>query len=221
MRRAQAQAIINALGDFSVGDFVIHLLSDPGLSGSPVRLSFIQQWPELQEWALSTDPLARATDNFITTTITQKLTAETAHLANKESGWHFSARNASAEKVHAFSIQGMADQLERQAPLLWGLLGELLQSDPALARRRSQYWEPQVQEPVQVTEEWDDEAEYWAEDAFTESLVEEEPTEGAQGGRPTKRQRRAAERIQSLYRIVSFSFLMSVLYRTDFENRDA
>ncbi|KAF9493446.1 hypothetical protein BDN71DRAFT_1394940 [Pleurotus eryngii] len=55
----------------------------------------------------------------------QKLATEITLLANKASGWHFSAVHASAEQFENFSMVDMACCLETKAPLVWDVIGHL------------------------------------------------------------------------------------------------
>ncbi|KAJ7750539.1 hypothetical protein B0H16DRAFT_1842618 [Mycena metata] len=50
-------------------------------------------------------------------------------LAEKDNGWHFSARNTSAAQLQNFRIEDMAKNMKSLAPELWDLLGLLLSAN--------------------------------------------------------------------------------------------
>jgi hypothetical protein len=94
--------------------------------------------------------------------MTKKYMDEVVGLVSKKNGWHFSAQHTSAELLQAFSLEDMAQRLMAQAPLLWDLLGNLLQADPLCERCRTREI---TQEEVAVTANTisdDDESGYWA-----------------------------------------------------------
>lgn len=199
-----AAAVLDALGGHSIMDFIIFVLSDHGLAENPAHSCFLQERPEFLNYAILLPLLSVPTNTFIVTLLTQRLTAEVTQVANKESRWHFSVQNTSAKQIDQFLIKHMADRLETQAPTLWVLLGELLQSDAALARRHVQFLNGGLQESQELVPEWDEDAEYWAVDVFAEPEVRGD-LEGVRhsGVQPTKCQRRAAKRTQSVQHIVS------------------
>ncbi|TCD59776.1 hypothetical protein EIP91_011478 [Steccherinum ochraceum] len=208
MNRESVASVLQALGTQSLTSFIIQLVCDPALASSPTRVLFLNEWSAFLAYAATLPALSVGTSSAFTTLYTKKLKSEVAELANKESGWHFSARNASEEQVDNFMVEDMAGRLEAKAPTLWILLGELLESDSALARRRAHHLAPSAQ-PPEPAAEWDEEAEFWANDMLLEP-VEREDVEGTSGPRPSKRQRRAAERTLSLLRIRRV-IIMSIL----------
>src|SRR5882762_3018526 len=68
----------------------------------------------------------------------QKYMNEVLCLVSKKNGWHFSAQHTSAEQLEAFSLKDMAWELMAQVPLLWDLLGTLLNADPCHEQHRTQ-----------------------------------------------------------------------------------
>ncbi|THH23062.1 hypothetical protein EUX98_g8114 [Antrodiella citrinella] len=202
MRRVDALAVLQALGQNSVGEFIIYLISDPALKDHSTLFSLVQQWPELLQYALDSPTLYNSTRTFVSDAFTATLTLEVAQLASRNSGWHFSARNASAEQINAFSIEDMANKMETEAPTVWTLFGQLLASDPVLADRRKQYLDVGLPLATHVqgepTEERDEEAEYWTEEILGDPVEREEDGDGP---RRKKCRRRARERLTSLQRI--------------------
>ena len=62
--------------------------------------------------------------------------AETRELASKKGGLHFNAVTSIEDQIERFNIERIATHLDDHAPLLSGLLGGLLASDPAIVKRR-------------------------------------------------------------------------------------
>lgn len=93
---------LSILPTHNVDSVLGHLASDPLLSA------------DIHEWALK----------HVRTTCV----AELAQVADKKHGYHFNAVNLTAEKVASFSINNMADNLQRSAPTTWELMGALLDS---------------------------------------------------------------------------------------------
>ena len=60
-------------------------------------------------------------------------------MGGRDNKWHFSARNASAQRIEAFSITDMSRELKEQTPHLWEMLSSMLVSDPTRESRRAQY----------------------------------------------------------------------------------
>ena len=54
---------------------------------------------------------------------------ELRKLVQKENGWHFGARNATAQKIEDFRIDEMGRDMKGRAPRLWGLLDALMHAD--------------------------------------------------------------------------------------------
>jgi len=142
----------------------------------------------------------------------QKYANEALHLVSKKNGWHFSARRTSAEQLEAFSLEDMARELMAQAPLLWDLLGTLLNADPLRERHRTQVQVvptsnqhcKQADAPANVVSgngpEWDDEDEYWA--RIDDNIPLQNSPEANEIMDGSKRQRRAAQSRSALIQIV-------------------
>lgn len=217
MNRTTATAILIALQGCSLFDFVIFLLGDPSLSLSPTAVLFVNDWGSFLTYANTLGCLSQATTAFAVEVVTQQLQAEVKCVATKQAGWHFSACNARIEQVEAFSITDMATALEQQAPLMWCLLGSLLESDPSRGCRRARYHEASGRAPSRedlgsTESNWDEEDEYWERvgEDLTEGVLEE--LAGASGSKLSKRQRRAGERNCALDPIVSYIPVCPQLY---------
>lgn len=196
--RDVVRAVLTALGGHSLVSVLGTLLTDSYFAGCATRAEFLREWNSFLLFAHGCPLLSTDTVQFCSQVHTQALATEIANLANRESGWHFSAKNAKAEQVEAFSLTDMSSILETKAPLSWSLLSTLLQSDNSRLRRRLKalglHTTQGGSEGV-----WDDEDEYWE----SLGIVDEEIEEQGDEGRRTKRRRRAGDRYTALLRIVS------------------
>ena len=159
MREDTIRNILGALGGHSVVDFIQSLCTNPTYSDCPTFILFSAKIPELLDFIFGHPATKSEAGQSVLQHFMAALTSEVATLADKESGWHFSAGNACAKQIKAFSMEGMARKLEKQAPLLWVLLGRLLASDPLCERRRAQAMNGTAGVPT--TGVWDQEDEYW------------------------------------------------------------
>ena len=143
----------------------------------------------------------------------QKYANEALCLVSKKNGWHFSAQNTSAEQLEAFSLEAMAWELMAQVPLLWDLLGTLLNADLDHERHcmqvevsltSTQHCE-QGDPPADVIPgndpDQDDEDEYWAH--INNDIPLQNSPEANDITDGSKRQRRAGQTRSSLIQIVS------------------
>lgn len=208
MDPSKFHAILILLEGYTVFDFIHTLLSRPSQTRCPAVQSFSQQITAVLELIFSHPSTQSEADEFANQRCSAALAKEVAQLANKESGWHFSARNTSAAQLHAFSMEEMAKKLEFGAPLLWKLLGDLLVRE----NTRSSHPSSVPGTRSGLTSEDPEEEEYWAlEEERLEMGVDspDEPGDSDETKR-TKRQRRAAERPHALHRIVREKNLLSI-----------
>jgi len=123
--------------------------------------------------------------------------SEITMMGRKENGWHFSARNASPEKIKEFSTTDMSRELKTQMPQLWWALSAMLVSDPKRKSERVQYLQKEAMiDPSEAmvdiegltksqrSQTWDKEDEYWAQDADGE--LETKPEDNGACKRPSK-----------------------------------
>jgi hypothetical protein len=131
---------------------------------------------------------------------------ELARMGGRDNSWHFSARNASTERIESFSIANMARHLKEQTPHLWQILSLMLVSDPIRESWQVQYLEKEVpKEPSEMmvgteglkpscsqvslaSQTWDKEDEYWAcdTDGELETKADDNDNDNNDDGRPTK-----------------------------------
>ena len=154
---------------------------------------------------------------------TEILMGEITRMGRRDNRWHFSAQNASAQRIEAFSMADMSHKLKEQSPHLWQILSSMLVSDFTHESRRAQYlqketpkepsemmvdtegFEPPCAQATQASQTWDEE-DYWACDA--NGNLESSKVEGDNDddGRPTKRLRRAGTRNSNLVQVMSDEF---------------
>ncbi len=212
MHPAAVQRVVEALGEDSIGAFLAALLSNPAYSDSPVRQQFVSECTQLLTFFCSLSYLSPTITTFCLDYVINLLTSEVRELVKKQTGWHFSARNAKAEPILGFSLSDMADKLEERAPSLWRVLSALLASDPVHVRRRAQAPETCKSGASgsgpdgSGSAEWDEEDDYWLQLERLEEGVQGERREvNEQGERPSKRRRLAGLRNLAQNRIVSSS----------------
>lgn len=183
-----AEAVIAALGDYSIVDFIAKILHEPRFHDTSARSALVADVPRLLKILTYYEDTAKPTGDIMFNLCTSLLRYEVATMATKNAGWHFSARNASVNLINEFSVERMAEMLTRSAPRLWELLGSLLLSDPSLEERRIQHHagtslsrEPSLMsvssETSNTLSDWDEEDEYWSKE--TDRLWENaEPADG-------------------------------------------
>src|SRR5882762_4808020 len=130
--------VLAALNEATIYDLLSSLLASPALTSHLTVQRLKTDLPDILNMlgshsTLST-PVTEACHNYMV----QKYGDEALHLVSKKNGWHFSARHMSAEQLEAFSLEDMARELMAQVPLLWDLLGTLLNADPVCERCRTQ-----------------------------------------------------------------------------------
>ncbi|KAI0717550.1 hypothetical protein C8T65DRAFT_571664, partial [Cerioporus squamosus] len=217
MREAAVNRVLDALEGYSIGAFLVAFLSNSNYGNHPLRQLFIQEFAELLYFFCSLAYLSPTVTAFCLEQIIKTLTGEVRNLAKKETGWHFSARNAQAGPILGFSLSEMARKLEDGAPSLWRILTALLSSNPRHARRRAQPTGEACSKPVSGSGgrsddlDWDEEDDYWSQlEDMEQGIGSEGREEDEHGERPSKRQRRAGMRNGALVRI-RLVIIMSIL----------
>ena len=203
--------VLSALDGASISDFLSSLLESPSLANHPAVNRFKLEVPSVLKLLYNCPGTHTSMVESSHKFMTQKYSDEVTCLVSKANGWHFSAQHTSAEQLQAFSLKDMAQRLMVQAPLLWDLLGNLLQADPLRERRRTKEhdWVPSQQTTVTTLDDnpdTDDEENYWTQLGNSESP----DLQGSHGAAQTasnrsKRQRRAAESRAALHQIVRIS----------------
>ncbi|KII86191.1 hypothetical protein PLICRDRAFT_114818 [Plicaturopsis crispa FD-325 SS-3] len=141
-------------------------------------------------------------------------------LVKKQSGLHFSARHATAEKLAEFSLHDMAAQMRTMAPDLWDLLDTLLRADPDTNRQRVEMEEKRAEKlkkrrresrrrkqavdddgDTEMGNDSSSDEEYWS--LFADHPVAVEDDGGDDGDEGGEGGDEAAERREALITIVS------------------
>lgn len=198
------RGVLIALHGYSISDFLHVLLNHAYFIDDPMRTICVQDTSKIIETLISAPSTHLSAFATMHQSFKQKLATEIALLANKSSGWHFSAVHASAEQFENFSMADMARRLETEAPLVWDLIGHLLESDSSRASRRSHYKNTPTTSAASSSTEtssWSEEDEYWAQ---VDDDSAGPPAEAATDEPPSKRQRRAADRNTTLLQIVEY-----------------
>jgi len=200
------------------------ILEQPNFTTSPARAAIIDNADDLVCLLFNHPEIQDSVRRVAFQACTEILMGEIARMGGRNSGWHFSARNTSAQMIEAFSIADMAHELKKQSPHLWWLLSSMLVSDPTRESRQAQYLQKQTPKEsselmvdtegfemsssqlTQASQTWDEDDEYWACDA--DGNLEGPKAEGDSDDdeHPTKRARRAGTRNSDLIEVVSDGF---------------
>ncbi|KAG6819711.1 hypothetical protein H0H93_009405 [Arthromyces matolae] len=201
MNEHQIEAVLSLLEGCTLAELISHFLS----LSSPLAQAFLRDITLTLETILGHPDTQAHAREFLFNYFLSLMTSEVTNLATKESGWHFSARNASASQIQAFSIENMASQFEKRSPILWRLLGTLLlpySLRSAATKLGTLGSSTQSLFNQQIMDE-EAESEYWAQEeerlGCGSGLNKSE--NDTEGPRTAKRQRRAAERTPALHRI--------------------
>lgn len=162
-------------------------------------------------------------ESFAVALVTGKLKPEVATIAEKESGWHFSAKTIHVDQLDSFTMDDMARKIHVRAPTLSTLISILLDSDPERTARQARFSEEMTRraedpDAAAVDVDWSEEDEYWwaadldvgnedtVVDGDTEDMCENSGESGSgdsKAERLRKRRRRAEESRVRLLNIVS------------------
>ncbi|KAI0085494.1 hypothetical protein BDY19DRAFT_996633 [Irpex rosettiformis] len=162
MDSSTVDSVLASLHQYSLSQVLLEVLVNSRYEHSLHRQMLIAQWPLLLNSLASHPPLQDATERFAFGLVTGKLKREVVRLAEKDSGWHVSAKNARADQLESFTIDDMGCRMKELAPNLAMLLDFLLDSDPSRALRQERFMEAKAHAEHGSSDiEWDDEDEYW------------------------------------------------------------
>ncbi len=159
-------SVLALLDKHSLAQFLYTFLHNSRYDGHHAKQEFLTQWPALLE-LLCVHPLLQAkTEVFAVSLVTGKLKTEVATIAEKESGWHFSAKNVHVDQLDRLTMDDMAHKIHAQAPTLSTLIAALLDSDPERTARQARFSEEKArraEDPnaAAVDVDWSEEDEYW------------------------------------------------------------
>ena len=199
------------------------ILEQPNFATSPGQAAIIDNADALTRLLFNHPETWDSAQKVAFQACTEILMGEITRMGGRDTRWHFSAQNASAQSIEAFSIVDMSCELKEQSPHLWNMLSSILVSDPICETRQAQYlqkvapkepsemmvetegFEPSYSQVTQASQTWDEEDEYWACDADGNLELEGSKAEcdNDEDGHPTKQAQRAATRNSTLVQVVS------------------
>jgi len=200
------------------------ILEQPNFTMSPARATIIDNTDALVHILFNHPDTKDSAQRVAFQACTEILMGEIARMGRKNNGWHFSAQNASVQRIDEFSIADMSCKLKEETPHLCRMLSSMLVSDPTRESRRAQYLQKKIpKEPcemmvdtnglatscsqaTQASQTWDEEDEYWACDADGNLESSKAYSDDDDDGRPAKRAQQAGTRNSSIVEIVSYEF---------------
>lgn len=216
-------SVLALLNENSIAQFLYTFLTNSQYDGTRAKQEFLTQWPALLD-LLAIHPLLQTkTESFAVALVTRNLKTEVATIAEKESGWHFSAKNVHVDQLDSFTMDDMARKIHARAPTLSTLVAALLDSDPERTARQARFSEEKARRAEDpnaavVDVDWSEEDEYWwaadldadngdtTVDGDKEGVSEDSEESGSgdfKAERLKKRRRRAEESRVRLLSIVS------------------
>jgi hypothetical protein len=112
----------------TASQFFLTLLTDPEYSLLPASLDLRSHSNEILS-ALDQTPKPLEADVEMSNaieTVQRRIRSEIEDLTLVEYGWHFAAIHATAAQLEDFQVKEMARKMRRMAPVLWNLLGSIL-----------------------------------------------------------------------------------------------
>jgi len=115
------------------------ILEQPNFATSPGRAAVIDNADALTRLLFNHPETRDSAQKVAFQACTEILMGEITRMGGRDTGWHFSAQNASAQSIEAFSIVDMSHELKEQSPCLWNMLSSILVSDPIRETQQAQY----------------------------------------------------------------------------------
>ncbi|KAF8983858.1 hypothetical protein BDQ17DRAFT_1437222 [Cyathus striatus] len=113
---------------YTLSDLILVVLSVPGDSEEWLHLAMHDFAEDLTKNAAHTWAMKHAQGIY---------TSQVQVLSHIDTGFHFSASNATAQELQCFNITGLAGEMYKQAPDIWQLIQSCLSADAWLAKRRA------------------------------------------------------------------------------------
>ena len=214
-----ADSLASIVANVPLDTLLTVILEQPNFTSSPAQAAIIDNVDALARLLFNHPETQKSAQRVAFQACTEILMGEIARMGGRNSGWHFSARNASAQRIDTFSITDMSHELKEQSPHLWQLLSSMLVSNPTCESWRAQYLQKETpKEPselmvdtegfetsqaTQASQTWDEDDEYWACDVDGNLESSKAGGDNDDDGRPTKRARRAGTRNSDLVQVVS------------------
>ncbi|KAJ6467052.1 hypothetical protein C8R47DRAFT_990556 [Mycena vitilis] len=110
----------------TIPGFVVSILRHSSFSQHPAVLDLLDHSTDVLDAFLGHPQTFQSTLAWANGIVKARYTQDIRDLADKDSGWHFSAANTSAKQLETFRIEDMAAKMKTMAPELWDLFGLLL-----------------------------------------------------------------------------------------------
>lgn len=120
----------------SFRNFIQRSFAEPLVYGTPIVNTFIEDLPRILDFLSHNESTQNIMKQWVKASYTQRLTSQMGELSKKKSGFHFAAKNITAEKMKEVNIPRIVKGMREKAPDVWDLMGSLLQADPEVIRQR-------------------------------------------------------------------------------------
>ena len=198
-------SLASILAKVPLHTLLTEILEQPNFQKSPAHATIVNNVDALACLLFSHPETQDSTQRVAFQACTEILMGEIARMGGRDNGWHFSACNASAQRIEAFSMADMSHKLKEQMPHLWQMLSSMLVSDPTCELWRMQYlrkeppkepselmvdtegFETPCSQVTQASQAWNEEDEYWVCDVDGDLESSKAGCDNDDDGRPTKR----------------------------------
>lgn len=144
MSTEQLREILQALDeeDITAVDLLLSLLSNDDLSEHPATAEIAQRIREILDAMKNNEKVRPGILEWAHKQVLETYASEIGVLIRKATGYRFSAKRATAERLEGIDIEEMAKTMQTKAPALWSLLDILLDANTEVAavreKRRAQ-----------------------------------------------------------------------------------
>ncbi|KAI0311298.1 hypothetical protein OF83DRAFT_1087802 [Amylostereum chailletii] len=198
--------ILDMFNNISISDFLVTLLNTSELSGHHVVQDLVTKLPSILQVAQSNPASSASALSWAFSATTAIYCDQITTLTQVETGLHFNAKNATAEKLESFSIRRMDATMESTASELCRLIDNLSEANIELKNRRDNYAARKArQSGTNIIEEEDSEDEYAAEVGIEEELG---GGSGGIGSGGSKNTRLKKDCLKAVRRVSIISMLM-------------
>lgn len=123
-------------GELPLSSFIRRLFIESDVARSPCVNKFLEDLPQLLEWLMRQERSQDIVKGWMTQEYTGILTGQMQNLSKPENGFHLAAGSITTEKMKQCTIKSITEGIQAHAPDVWAIVGRLLESDPAVVRRR-------------------------------------------------------------------------------------
>ncbi|KAJ3569499.1 hypothetical protein NP233_g4998 [Leucocoprinus birnbaumii] len=117
-------------------NFLRRSFEETSIASSPEVENLVKGIENVLDLFLFNKRTQPAVESWIRGRFTEKLKLQLADASRVGGGFHFTAKDVTAEKLKETTIQKLENGIKDKAPDVWHLVGELLKSDPEVIRRR-------------------------------------------------------------------------------------